>query len=386
MPFMNYQDCGCSAEQKLAELADELNCVKGIVTDIRDFLYRQPMPLQLLPSVSSCQTPPPLPPPIPLTSLPPAVSSSACFKSPLPSYQAPPTPQLASVYPTNPSCLSLSSASLAQPGHSFLNAPFPCPSVVDPIPHFPYERIQQPRSLPPTRPFLPLSNLPDTLSASTSAFLSTHPSQIVTNLPSQCSHSPSPSSNYLPGLPAPLSPSSPVPSSTHPPHTLAPLSVHLTAPSSSHPLSTPASTLPLSLAASLNTATSVTPPALPSTPVSALLPPSLPSQLHQHVSPQLSSQHLAGLVNEVRLQSCSRSNFCANMVRRLYTREERMQSNVRGKLGKRQLDPGRLALVQQTALQVYPLGTGEREEVIWRHCIKAIDESCRRLNRSECRL
>ena len=59
-----------------------------------------------------------------------------------------------------------------------------------------------------------------------------------------------------------------------------------------------------------------------------------------------------------------------------------MHLNVRGKLGKSQLDPARLAVVHQAALQIYPLGTGEREEVVWRHCIKAIDESCRRLKRN----
>ena len=69
------------------------------------------------------------------------------------------------------------------------------------------------------------------------------------------------------------------------------------------------------------------------------------------------------------------------MVRRLYTVEERKCSNVKGKLGKRPLDPVRLAIVQRSALEVYPLATGEREDTVWWQCIKAVDEVCRRLNR-----
>ena len=69
------------------------------------------------------------------------------------------------------------------------------------------------------------------------------------------------------------------------------------------------------------------------------------------------------------------------MVRQLYTAEERKCSNVKGKLGKHPLDPVRLAIVRKSALEMYPLATGEREETVWRQCIKAIDEVCRRLNR-----
>ena len=69
------------------------------------------------------------------------------------------------------------------------------------------------------------------------------------------------------------------------------------------------------------------------------------------------------------------------MVRRLFSLEERRSSNVKGKLGKGQLDPGRLLLVRQSALEVFPLAGGECEDVAWKQCIKAIDEACRRLNR-----
>ena len=69
------------------------------------------------------------------------------------------------------------------------------------------------------------------------------------------------------------------------------------------------------------------------------------------------------------------------MVRRLYTLDERKNSNVRGKLGKKMLDPKKMAYIRSAALQMYPLHTGEREESVWRENIKAIDESCRRLHR-----
>ena len=69
------------------------------------------------------------------------------------------------------------------------------------------------------------------------------------------------------------------------------------------------------------------------------------------------------------------------MVRKLYTMEERKSSNVRGKLGKKQLGTTRMAAIQESAFKIYPLGVGEKENVAWHQCVKAIDESCRRLNR-----
>lgn len=171
------------------------------------------------------------------------------------------------------------------------------------------------------------------------------------------------------GLPDTSAPHSPFPPSTHPPHKLMSLFSNQLSPVSTH---LPSTTLPGPV---LSSNSAVTTPVRSFIPLPSIPPPPPPP------SP-LSSQHLAGVVNDVRLQSCSRSNFCANMVRRLFTLEERKQSNVRGKLGKRQLDPARLAVVQQSALSVYPLATGEREADIWRRCIKAIDESCRRLNRN----
>ena len=262
--------------------------------------------------------------------------------------QAPPTSNFGSTLSGSPPSHSQSSITLAQPPHSLPN---------DPTSHFPFPQTQPaPASLSQNFPILP-NPLPD----NSLAQLSAHSQQVATNSSFHLSHSLSP----LPILSAPLS-YSPIPSSPRPPHVLVP------SPCPPTQLSTPAPKPPLSLEASSNAV--ISPPVLAST-----LASSLPSTLQ--VQPQLSSQHLTGLVNEVRLQSCSRSNFCSNMVRRLYSVEERKRSNVRGKLGKSKLDPSRLAIVRQTAFQVYPLATGEREETVWRHCIKAIDESCRRLNR-----
>ena len=69
------------------------------------------------------------------------------------------------------------------------------------------------------------------------------------------------------------------------------------------------------------------------------------------------------------------------MARKLYTVEERKSSNVQGKLGKKQLGTNRMVAIQESAFRIYPLGVGEKEQVAWHQCIKAIDESCCRLNR-----
>ena len=97
--------------------------------------------------------------------------------------------------------------------------------------------------------------------------------------------------------------------------------------------------------------------------------------------PLPSGAYLTCLVNEVQLQSCSRRNFCANMVWHLFSMEECRSSNVKGRQGKRLLDPVRVSLVQRSAMETYPLAGGEKENVVWRQCVKAIHEACRRLNR-----
>ena len=122
--------------------------------------------------------------------------------------------------------------------------------------------------------------------------------------------------------------------------------------------------LPSALKASINltpTSSSHHQPKVPLTPLSAgaavsctyASSSSQPCVVPSTGTPSLlpSGEQLVRLVNEIRLQSCSRSNFCANMVRQLYTAEERKSSNVKGKLGKYPLDPVRLASVRKSALE-----------------------------------
>ena len=81
------------------------------------------------------------------------------------------------------------------------------------------------------------------------------------------------------------------------------------------------------------------------------------------------------------MQSCSRQNFAANLVRNLFSEEERRASNVAGKVGKIKLDMSRMASVQLAVMQLYPCEVGERPEIAWASCITAIDEANRRLKR-----
>ena len=82
----------------------------------------------------------------------------------------------------------------------------------------------------------------------------------------------------------------------------------------------------------------------------------------------------ASLLTAVRRQSCLRNNFAANLVRNVFSAAEMRVSNVRGVLGKQKLDPQKIEQIQEAVFQVYPCGTGERCEEVWRACSKAIDE------------
>ena len=80
---------------------------------------------------------------------------------------------------------------------------------------------------------------------------------------------------------------------------------------------------------------------------------------------------------EVKSQSCSRSNFAANLVRKLFREDERRQSNVNGKLGKKKLDTKRMQQIRKAVFQMYPCESRENEIHVWAYCCKAVDESCR---------
>ena len=87
------------------------------------------------------------------------------------------------------------------------------------------------------------------------------------------------------------------------------------------------------------------------------------------------------MLNTLRLKSCSRANFCVNLARQLFSVEERQESNVKGRRGKKRLNEAKMKVIETNAFHVYPLATGEHHHLAWRLCEKAVDESCRRLNR-----
>ena len=123
-----------------------------------------------------------------------------------------------------------------------------------------------------------------------------------------------------------------------------------------------------------------TPQQRPSTIYSPPEPVSPPWYATEEVRPEpqpFSADFLLG----VKKDSCSRNNFAANMVRRLFPEEERKCSNVKGVLGKKKLDPEKLSQVRKATFQLYPCESGEKEDNSWKLCCKAIDESCRRFNK-----
>ena len=70
-----------------------------------------------------------------------------------------------------------------------------------------------------------------------------------------------------------------------------------------------------------------------------------------------------------------------NLVRRLFTTEERKISNVKGVMGKRKLDPDVMQQIKGATFQLFPCDTMENEGHVWTYCCKTINEYCCRLNR-----
>ena len=86
-------------------------------------------------------------------------------------------------------------------------------------------------------------------------------------------------------------------------------------------------------------------------------------------------------LSNIRLRSCSRKNFAANLVRAVFSEQDRAASNVNGKNNKKKLDPTRIQAIKEASFKMFPCSTGETELSAWPACIIAIDQSCRRLNR-----
>ena len=81
--------------------------------------------------------------------------------------------------------------------------------------------------------------------------------------------------------------------------------------------------------------------------------------------------------------SASRKKFAANLVRKIFTVEERASSNVKGVLGKQKLDTKKLSYVEKETFRMFPLESKENMKSAWSACVGAIDEANRRLNRKK---
>ena len=86
---------------------------------------------------------------------------------------------------------------------------------------------------------------------------------------------------------------------------------------------------------------------------------------------------------KLRHASASLRNFSANVMRKVFSKAEREVSNVRGKLGKSQLDPEKIEYIKTVTFRMFPLDSKESSQAAWATCINAIDEANRRLYRKK---
>lgn len=107
-----------------------------------------------------------------------------------------------------------------------------------------------------------------------------------------------------------------------------------------------------------------------------------PRTTHRPLVSTASSNHFsARLLAEIKETSNSRYNFAVNLVRHAFDEDIRKKSNVAGKCNKQRLDPEKMAQIKEATFQMYPCADGESKLFEWKKCHRAIDESCRRLNR-----
>lgn len=109
------------------------------------------------------------------------------------------------------------------------------------------------------------------------------------------------------------------------------------------------------------------------------------------VKPAATAQPDQGIVDQFELpmsrllaiksNSCSRENFAANVNKELFSKEERMHSNVKGVLDKMKLNTQKISYIQQQTFQFFPLMAADNRKQCWARCVRAIDSCNRQLLR-----
>ena len=81
----------------------------------------------------------------------------------------------------------------------------------------------------------------------------------------------------------------------------------------------------------------------------------------------------------------SRLNLAVQLVKKVYSREERATSNCTGdhRYEKKKLSPTRMRAVKDALYAISRVRPMEKEEIVWKAYKIAIDSSCRQLNRSK---
>ncbi|XP_022110830.1 uncharacterized protein LOC110990246 [Acanthaster planci] len=131
-------------------------------------------------------------------------------------------------------------------------------------------------------------------------------------------------------------------------------------------------------------------PSKRSSPVPQVTPPrmgsSRPALSNTASTPSDPPMNLSSLSTEIiadhKDSSSSEANFALSLVRLLFSKEEMKASNCRGVRGKTKLDPVRLNHIKGILKGRTSLPPETFEKYWRRDCFKAIDEGCRRLNRS----
>lgn len=90
----------------------------------------------------------------------------------------------------------------------------------------------------------------------------------------------------------------------------------------------------------------------------------------------------AKFLEKEKRASSSRQNFATILVRKFFSQEVRIVSNVFGKRGKQKLNVDIMAAIKVATFKMYPLTSSEDEKTAWRTCCKAIDSANRQLYRT----